>query len=222
MKTLAIYCAGGLGKEIYDLAERSKKYAKIFFVDDAIIDKTFYKAEVRKIESIKPSTDLEFAIANGEPFVRQMLQQKVEQMGFKLATIVDATAIVSKTAELDNGVLVNANCFVSSNVVIGKNTYLQQLCTLGHDAEVGANSVISSLVQVSGGCKIADVVYVGAGSVVREKVSVGFGSVVGMGSFVHKDVKELAVVYGNPAKFIRDNKSQRVFNKKQNVCEVVK
>ena len=33
---LAIYCAGGLGKEVYDLAVRNNngKYEKIFFVDD--------------------------------------------------------------------------------------------------------------------------------------------------------------------------------------------
>lgn len=210
---LAIYCAGGLGKEVYDLAVRNNenRWKEIFFVDDMRQEKIFYGVRIAKFEQLKESGDVEFVIANGEPFVRQILRERVIKAGFRLTRIIDKTATISHSARIADGVIIQAGCFVSSDVAIGENTYLQQINTIGHDCIIGPNCVISSLCQVSGNCVIGDNVYIGVGSSVREKVSVGQGSIIGMGSFVHKDVGELSVAYGNPAKIIRTNESKRVF-----------
>jgi len=212
-KNLAIYCAGGLGKEIYDLAVRNyaDKYSEIFFVDDNLQEDSFYGTKIEKFEDLTVNDNIEFSIANGEPFIRQTLAEKIKSAGFSLATLVDKTAVVSPSATLSDGVTVNADSFVSSNTIIAENTYLQQLSTIGHDVLIGANCVISSLCQVSGQCAIGDAVYVGVGSCIREGVSVGGGSIIGMGSFVHENIDELVVAYGNPAKKIRKNESKRVF-----------
>jgi len=209
---LAIYGAGGLGKEIYDLAQRNKKFTEIFFVDDKNITSVYQGAQVFKFEKVKYNKNIVFAIATGEPFVRKLLKEKIQAKGFSLAAIVDSTAIVSPTAKLLQGVLVGAHCFISSDATIKENTFIQQLSTIGHDTIIGADCTISSLCQISGGCHVGDICYIGTGSCVREKVSVGESSIIGMGSFVHKNVKANTVEFGNPSKYIRDNVTKRVFN----------
>ena len=74
---LAIYCAGGLGKEVYDLAlyvNRARNlWTDIVFVDDVKEEKTYCGTavyEFSEMESIRK--DLEFIIANGEPKIREV------------------------------------------------------------------------------------------------------------------------------------------------------
>ena len=214
--SLAIYCAGGLGKEVYDLAVRSCKssYDEIFFVDDMCFDNSFYGARVFKFDDLNASNkaaQIEFVIASGEPFIRQKLMERVCGGGFNLVTIIDETAVISPSATVGAGTLINANSFVSSNAILSDNVYIQQLSTVGHDVVVGSHSVISSLCQISGRCKLGDCVYIGVGSSVRENVSIGTGTIVGMGSFAHNDMPEYIVAYGNPAIERRKNDKEKVF-----------
>lgn len=61
--------------------------------------------------------------------------------------------------------------------------------------------------QIGEGC------YFGLGACIREELEIGAHSVIGMGAVVLNDVEEGTVVVGNPAKFLRKNKTGRVFKK---------
>ncbi len=52
--------------------------------------------------------------------------------------------------------------------------------------------------------QIDDFVWIGANSIVLKGVHIGRGAVIGAGSVVTKDVPELTVYAGNPAKYIKD------------------
>jgi len=157
--------------------------------------------------------DTEFVIANGEPFIREELYEKIKAGGFRLAKLIDRTATISRSAMISEGNIISSGCFVSSDAILGKNVYMQSSSVVAHDATVGDNSVISSFCQVSGSCKIANNVYVGIGSMIREKIKIDTGSIIGMGSFVHKDVPEYMITMGNPARIIARNETKRVFKK---------
>ena len=51
--------------------------------------------------------------------------------------------------------------------------------------------------------EIADCVWIGAGCTIMPGVRIGYGSVVAAGSVVTRDVPEMSIVGGNPAKLIR-------------------
>ena len=72
--TLAIYCAGGLGKEIIALARSVNIWNEIIFVDD-ITDADWHAgAKVFRFDELRGYNDeLEFIIATGEPAVREAL-----------------------------------------------------------------------------------------------------------------------------------------------------
>ncbi|MBL1210157.1 DapH/DapD/GlmU-related protein [Geminocystis sp. GBBB08] len=50
---------------------------------------------------------------------------------------------------------------------------------------------------------ICDGVWIGANSLILTRVTLGKGSIVGAGSVVTKDVLEMIIVAGNPARVIR-------------------
>ena len=59
-----------------------------------------------------------------------------------------------------------------------------------------------------GGCvSIGDFAFIGAGATVLPNLKIGKNSIIGAGAVVTKDVPDNVVVYGNPAKFIRENKN---------------
>jgi len=51
--------------------------------------------------------------------------------------------------------------------------------------------------------KINDFVWIGGNSIILKGVSIGNGAIIGAGSVVTKDVPELTIYGGNPAKFIK-------------------
>ena len=62
---------------------------------------------------------------------------------------------------------------------------------------------------------LEDDVLIGANAVVIEGVHIGKGAVVGAGSIVTQDVPAGAVVVGNPARIIKEQKDEKTEGKTQ-------
>lgn len=215
---LLIYCSGGFGREVMDIARRlNKKHCRwetIEFLDDVREEPFFYGAAVHKFDGAVKRFDtgsVEVAVANGEPFARKALGDKIEAAGIKLATLIDDTAVISETACIGAGAIIFPFCFVSSNAVIGGNSAIIAGSIIGHDVILGSNSVIGGLVNVGGFCSIGCESYVGMGVQIRDRTKIGSGSIVGMGSIVFKDIPDDVVALGNPCRPMRRNDEKKVF-----------
>lgn len=216
---LFVYCAGGFGLEVMDLARRinlsQKKWEHIGFIDDVHAQNEYYDTDLYSfnyVENHFNRNTFEIVIANGEPFAREALYNKLKSSGIRLATLVDSTAVISKTAKLDEGVIVLAFDFISSEVIIEANTALYTNSFIGHNSKIGANCVVSSGVNIAGHCNIGKNTFVGMGTKVKQKISVGKETIIGMGSVVLDDIQEGTVAYGYPAKSIRKNTTRKVFD----------
>jgi len=210
---LGIYCAGGVGRDAYDLIVRNcgYKYEDIFFVDDTTQYSEIAGVKVKRFFDIKPDKNIRFVIASGEPSGRMNLVKKLKSTGFRLETIIDSNAIVSPLATIGDGVIISPYCFVGSKALLGDNVFLQPNCIVAHDSIIGANSVISSFCQVSGNCNIGENVYMGLASQCREKLNIGNWAVIGMGSMVLENVEEEWIVFGVPAKKYKKNIEKKIF-----------
>lgn len=215
---LYIYCASGFGFEVLDLAKRindvTQQWDAISFIDDAPLGKVVYDTPVFTFaDVINSSAEFEVAIANGEPFVRKAIYDKLNNNRVKMATLLDSSAIVSKSATIGDGVTIPAFCFVSSLAKIENNVTLNAGTMIGHEAVISENCVISSAVNVAGNCIIGKNTYIGMGCQIKQGTRIGEGAIIGMGSVVFSDIPDGVIALGNPARPMKNNTDHRVFNK---------
>jgi len=215
---LFIYCAGGFGKEVIDIArgiQRTRlRWNNIAFLDDCRADAMVYGAQVFRLDAALQrfgSANMEAVIATGEPFVRGLLDQKLEASGVRLTTIVSEFAVVSESASLAAGCIVSPGCLVSSEAILGRNVALVAGACVGHNVQLGDNCVVAGHVNIGGACTVGSETYLGMGAQVKQLIRIGRGAVVGMGSVVFNDIPDNVIALGNPCRLIRPNSEKRVF-----------
>ena len=217
---LGIYGAGGLGREVYELAldvnDLDKKWDEFFFIDDA---KELSGTEIYSIPIMNFSAFLseysadkaEIVIAVGEPEVRTLLRAKIKSEGYSLAVLVHPLTRLSRWARIEEGVIITYGCNVSCDTHVKSNVYLQPSCGLGHDTCVGEDSVISACARIAGGVSVGERTYIGMNATVKEGITIGNDVIIGMASVVHNSIGDNLIVMGNPARPMRKNESHRVF-----------
>lgn len=214
--TLGIYCAGSLGKEIYDLAVRineiEKRWEKIIFVDDVCEKKTFYGAEVHRLSECQTGRgNIEFIIATGTPRSRKKIYDRLMEQSCQLAQLIDPTAVISPSASIGAGVIVRGWSTILCDAVLEDNVLIQYYVGIGHDMYVGRHSVVSSNVSVGGKTRIGQQTYIGLGAAIRDTLVIGDDTIVSMGAVVHQDVGDGVIVVGNPARVVRHNEKGSIF-----------
>lgn len=216
---LGIYCAGGFGKEIFDVAlrdnEKNRKWDNIFFIDDFQVDNSIcYLGKVYSLEYVKnvfSLNNVEIVIASGEPAVRKKIYEKTKILGFKFAKVIDPSAIISSTAILGEGVIITSNCIIASSAEIGNNVAINVKSIVGHDIKISNNVVLSSMVNIGGSCFIGESTYLGMGCLIKEGLEIGDQVIIGMGSVVHNDISSEMIALGNPARPMRRNIDKKIF-----------
>jgi len=91
-----------------------------------------------------------------------------------------------------------------SETVIGDHVKIDNLVHVAHNVMVDHHSMVAACAEVSGSVQIGEGVWVGPNASIINGIKIGKRSVVGIGAVVSRDVQEESVVFGNPAKFIRN------------------
>lgn len=217
---LFIYGAGGAGLETYDLVSRNEtirsRYTGICFVDDFAVESGYYGTKRIHFTSCKVYSgdeNSEFIIAAGEPAVRKLLYEKVKSAGYSLATLIDETAIISDTAVIGEGSIIQAHAVISSEAAIKENCFLMLQTIVGHHAVMESHCVASPKASVGGHSHVGEETFLGLGSSMMQGVNIGSKAIVGLGSMVFKNVEDGATVIGNPARVTKGNSEHKVFSK---------
>ena len=216
-----IYCAGGFGKEMMDIARRQKKIKNIgediFFIDDSLND-AIEIYQTRSYTFISALEKFSFSdlnhhivIANGEPIHRKNIFDRIMKNSIGLDQLIDPSAIISDTAILGEGILVAPLVSIASQACLQGNVAINTMAIVGHDVQVGEHTVISSMVNLGGSSVIGRETYIGMGAQIKERVKIGNNSIVGMGAVVYDDIPDQVIALGNPARVMRKNTDQKVF-----------
>ena len=216
---LGIYGAGGLGREVLELAriinEREKKWDDIiFFLDgEPVID--IYVVKVYSYEDArnKFAGKMEVTMGIGEPAVRERLFQKLKKDGLEVVTLIHPEVYIPETTKIGKGVTIQYGCFISCNVEIEDYVYIQPQVNLGHDDMIKEGCVLSGMANLAGHVTIGRYTYVGISAALREGVSVGTYSIIGMYSAVYRDIPSETIAMGNPARPMKKNEERRVFKR---------
>jgi len=215
---LGIYGAGGLGREVYELAniinDQDKRWDEFVFIDDADIDLSQLKIPVHKFEKVieqYKTAEIEFCIAVGEPSIRKIIYDKIRQHGFKVATLIYPGTVIADSTKIGDGVIICRYVSITCDISIGHNAYIQPFVCIGHDATIGENTVISSFVVVAGDCHIGSNSYIAISVSLRHVISIGDDTIVGMASVVNRNLPDNVIALGNPARPMKMNEEHRVF-----------
>lgn len=209
---LAIYCAGGLGKEMLEFARSISRWDEILFVDDVTDATECHGARVLRFPDIAAlGSDVEFVIASGEPAGRKALYEKVKAAGYRFATLISPYASIWSGTQIGEGCIV-MDCGLSTDVVIAENVVLNSRVILGHDVSIGAHSYISVNGFVGGHTKIGSCVYMAPGAMAKDRIKVGENAIISLGAVLLRNVRANAIMVGNPARRLGENDQHRVFS----------
>ena len=134
------------------------------------------------------------------PHIRQKLANHYKAYGWTFCNVISPTAMVSNSAFLGNGIVIQSGCNISSNTIIGDFVKINTQSNVMHDCNIGAYTTIAPRAVVLGRINIGELCYIGANSTILPSLSIGSNSIVGAGAVVTKDISESRIVKGIPAK----------------------
>ncbi|NVO08371.1 MAG: acetyltransferase [Bacteroidales bacterium] len=203
---IGVFGAGGLGKEamcyIMDCLSGSKykiEEIAVFIVDDKYFtEKTNFGIPVVPLSQFS-FANYEILVAIGESSERKKIINSLP-MDTKFLSLIHPKSIVSKYAELAEGVIIAPGAVISCDTKIGKHAVINYNATIGHDCVIGDFFTASPGANISGRCVIDECVYFGANATIRERIKIFKNVTIGMGAVVVKDIIEEGTYIGNPAK----------------------
>jgi len=131
---------------------------------------------------------------------RLRIIRDISGRGYRMATVIHPSAIISKSAALGEGCQIMAGAIIQPDCRLGSYTILNTRASVDHDCRIGDNVHLAPGVVLGGGITISNDAHLGLGAVIAPGVSIGAGSVIAAGAVVLRNVEQGQRVAGIPAK----------------------
>lgn len=212
MKNIVIIGASGHGGMVLDCIEKEGKYSVVGFLDSYKKKGIIYNGieilgQEQEILKLIEDHDLYGAIiAIGNNRTRKKMMDKLIDIApnINFVSIIHPNAVISKNVQIGKGTIIMPGVIVNSNSNIGNFCIVNTNSSLGHDGRMEDFSSISSGVCTGGNLVLGKFSAISLGANIIENITIGKHCVIGAGSLVVKNVMEKTVVYGSPARFVRD------------------
>lgn len=210
MKKIAIFGAGGFGREVQMLIEKintvNKEFEIIGFFDEGVQIGSLVNG-LPVIGGIKELNDFNdyiyIAIAIGNPLTKKKIIESITNINVQFPTLIHPNVEVGNFVEIGKGSIICAGCIITVNIVIKDFVILNLVCTVGHDSIIGNYSSFMPGINISGEVEIEDCVYIGTGAKIINQLSIGENTIVGAGAVVSKTLPANCTAVGIPAKPIK-------------------
>ena len=146
-----------------------------------------------------------FFIAFGSMKYRKPVFEFLTSNGWEAVNIFHPKAVISPTAKIGKGVLIECGCLVTPSPIIGDNVVVNTGSQVNHDNTIENHVYLASGVILSGGVTIRENTLIDDGVIITLGRNVGSNCIIGAGAVVTKNVPDNSIAYGNPCKVIREN-----------------
>lgn len=209
MKEIAIYGAGGFGKEVACIINKinviEPTWNIIGFFDDSVPKGTQIShfgsvlGNRDELNSWKNKISVVFGI--GSPNALKFLVEKITNPKVEFPNIFHPDAFFADPTSFQagRGNVVTRGCSFSCDVTIGDFNQFNSISSLAHDVVVGSYNVFMPLTRISGEAQIGDCNFFGISAIVLQCIKIGNKTRIGAGSILMTKPKDGYLYLGNPA-----------------------
>lgn len=213
MEDIAIYGAGGFGREIACLIKSinliENQWRMIGFFDDGKI-KDSSNSYGRILGGIKELNDwnepLSIVMAIGSPKIVEQILARIDNCNIHFPNLIspDVLFFDKNSISLGKGNVIGYQSRISCNVHLGDFNLINNDLLIGHDSVIGSYNVFNPSVKISGEVIIGNTNFFGISSVVLQQKKIGNRTTIAANSVVVRDTEDESVYFGNPATKIKN------------------
>ena len=214
MENIVIIGSGGHAKVIIDIVEKAGLYHIVGLLNKSpkknkkILGYDLLGKEEDLPKFVKTHAIKGIIIAVGDNFTREKVveiaKEKCPEIVFFSA--IHPNASIAPDVSIGQGTVIMAGVSINATSSIGEFCILNTNSSLDHDSQMADFSSLAPGVTVGGECQIGAYSAINIGATLVPRITIGKHSVIGAGSLVNKPVGSFKVVYGSPAKKIRERK----------------
>jgi len=211
-KKVLIIGSSGHSKVIIDIFEKEKKYEIIGLLDKyrCIGEETLgYKVlgceeNLKELLQIYPNIKLFIAI--GDNWIRYKVFNKIlsNYPNIDFVSTIHPSAQIANNVKVGKGVSIMAGVIINSDVNIGDFVIINTKASIDHDSKMLNFSSLAPNVTTGGNVQIGEYSAVSISTTIKHNLIVGSHSVIGAGSLLMKNCGDNKIMYGVPAKIIRN------------------
>lgn len=210
MKDIAIYGAGGFGKEIASMILNKINAVEpiwniVGFFDDGIDAGTEISHFGRCLGGVDVAnswpTPLSIALAIGSSATLKKIVDKIDNPNIDYPNLIHPNCDFAdmESVKMGKGNVIMKNVTFSCDVTIGDFNQFNSLSALAHDVKVGSFNIFMPLTRVSGETVIGDSNFFGINAIILQQMKIGNETRIGANSVVMTKTKDGSLYMGNPA-----------------------
>lgn len=210
MKDIAIFGAGGFGREIACLISRINGKQEStwnligFFDDDENLKNAWneYGKVLGGMEALNQwNKPLDLVIAIGDPATLEKVVGKIQNANISFPNLIDPNVefMDREHVEMGEGNVICMRSTISTNVKFGNFNLLNVAVGVGHDASFGDFNIVMPNVNISGGVTIGSANLFGVKSTVLQYLKVGDRVKIGASALLMRNAKSDNIYFGIPA-----------------------
>ena len=211
MKDIAIYGAGGFGREVACLIKRINEVSPTWNLIGFFDDNPGLKGKM--ISHFGPClggidvlnaypNELALAMALGNSNIVKLLVEKITNEKVSYPNLFDITfyKVDPETFSVGEGNIIQGKCCVSCDVSIGDFNVMNGSVDVGHNVTIGSFNTFMPAVRISGEVNIGECNFFGISSIVLQQIKIGDGVRLGAGSVLMTKPKNGCLYLGVPAR----------------------
>jgi len=146
---------------------------------------------------------LKYILGIGDNNLREKVAKLILSKSNILENVIDPHAVISKSANIGNGIFASKGVLVNAFSTIGNFTILNTGCIIEHECEIGTAAHIAPGAVLAGNVKVGDRTFIGANAVIKQGVVIGDDVIIGAGSVVLHNVENNSKLVGNPGRLLK-------------------
>lgn len=213
MKDIALYGAGGFGREVACMIKQINAIEPIwnligFFDDGKELGEeiSHFGKNLGGLKEINDwRTPLCVALCFGNPRTVKTIREKLTNPNLEFPNLIDPDFSIAdrETFMIGEGNIIKGHCGVTTVVSLGNYNLLNGYVSIGHDVMIGDYNTIMPGARISGEVAIGEMNLIGADCFIKQQIKIGKEVTISPLSALLTKPKNGCTYIGNPAKIFK-------------------